>query len=274
MIVPDGLVVPPIAYVGLLSFGAVAVTALLLVLRPPVTSWTVVALTPWMAIGGILHALEVIGAFEPLYAPLFEAPAVYVTTYVLAGSIWLPATVLTAGGRTAGPDRILGSVGGGIAFAFTGIVFWEGYQAGILEPFWPVVGLVLSGVVTVAAVIPFALRYTDAMAITEKAGIVVVFGHVLDGVSTAIGIDALDAGERSPLPRAIMEFAGDLPTAPYIGEGWLFVVVKIVLALTIIALFAEYVRERPVRGYLALAVVAAVGLGPGAHNLLLFLVSG
>ena len=274
MIVPDGVVVPPLAYTALLAFGVVSMTALLLAIRPRVTSWTVVAATPWMVTGGALHVLQIIGAFEPLLEPLFEAPAVYVTTYILAAAIWLVAAVLSAGGLGGSPDRTLGSVGGGLAITFAGVIFWQGYQAGTLDPFWPVVGLVVTGVVTAAAIIPFSLRYTDAVAITEKAGFVVVFGHALDGVSTAIGIDILGAHERSPLPRAIMEFAGDLPTAPYIGEGWLFVVVKLVLALALVALFADYVRERPARGYLALILVAGVGLGPGAHNLLLFLVGG
>lgn len=33
---------------------------------------------------------------------------------------------------------------------------------------------------------------------------------------------------------------------------------------------ADYVREEPTEGYLLLGLVAAVGLGPGVHNLVLF----
>ena len=53
-----------------------------------------------------------------------------------------------------------------------------------------------------------------------------------------------------------MEFAAGLPTAQYVGSGWLFVLVKVALAMAIVALFADYVRDEPTRGFLALAAVA------------------
>uniref|UniRef100_UPI000299E622 DUF63 family protein n=1 Tax=Halococcus hamelinensis TaxID=332168 RepID=UPI000299E622 len=100
-----------------------------------------------------------------------------------------------------------------------------------------------------------------------------VLGHALDGVSTAVGIDVLGFGERSPFSRAIIEFAATLPTASLLGAGWLFVVVKLALAAAVLVLLASYVREEPGEGYLLLGAVAAVGLGPGAHNLLLFTIA-
>jgi uncharacterized membrane protein len=45
----------------------------------------------------------------------------------------------------------------------------------------------------------------------------------------------------------------------------------VVLSVAIVALLAEYVEEAPAEGHLLLAGLAAVGLGPGVHNLLLFL---
>ena len=65
-----------------------------------------------------------------------------------------------------------------------------------------------------------------------------------------------------------------MPTAEVLGTVWLFVLVKIALATVVVTFLAESVRERPREGYLLLALVAAVGLGPGAHNLLLFTVLG
>ena len=54
----------------------------------------------------------------------------------------------------------------------------------------------------------------------------------------------------------------------------MFVTVKIALAVFVTWLLADTVRERPREGYLFCALVAAVGLGPGAHNLILFTVAG
>ncbi|ELY58846.1 hypothetical protein C493_06157 [Natronolimnohabitans innermongolicus JCM 12255] len=100
---------------------------------------------------------------------------------------------------------------------------------------------------------------------------IVVFGHTVDGVSTAIGYDVLGAGEEVPLSRLILEAGESLPTAEYIGGGWLFILVKVGLALVILGLFKEYVEERPRQARTLLAGVAALGLGPGIHNVLLFI---
>jgi uncharacterized membrane protein len=113
----------------------------------------------------------------------------------------------------------------------------------------------------------------DAVAATGSSGLLVVFAHALDGVSTAVGVDFLRASERTPLSAAILEFAGTLPTADPLGVGWLFVIVKLALAAAIVHLFAGYVREDPGQAYLLLAVIAAVGLGPGTQNVLLFAVA-
>jgi uncharacterized membrane protein len=51
------------------------------------------------------------------------------------------------------------------------------------------------------------------------------------------------------------------------------VLVKLGLGAGIAALLTGSVREAPREGRLLLAFVAAVGLGPGAHNLLLFAIT-
>ena len=98
-------------------------------------------------------------------------------------------------------------------------------------------------------------------------GGLVLFAHLLDGISTAVAVDVFGTTERSLLPARIMEFAGILPTEPYLGTGWLFVAVKLAVASLIVVAFADYVREEPVRGNLLFAVVIAVGLGPAMNNL-------
>jgi uncharacterized membrane protein len=49
--------------------------------------------------------------------------------------------------------------------------------------------------------------------------------------------------------------------------------VKLGLAAGVVVLLSEYVAEEPRQGTLLLGLVAAVGLGPGAHNLVLFTVA-
>lgn len=270
MVVPEGFAIPAIPYVLALLAGAVVISGGLLRVDPPVTSWTVLAFAPWMGIGGGLHVLSIIGIVPDTVAPLLGTPAVYVTTSILGGAVWLGAT---AAGSIHVP-RLLGGIGVAGLLLVVGIVVWTGVSRGTLSPAWPVAGLFLS--IGIAGGIWFALRRmaSPVVTVTSWTGLVVIFGHVLDGISTAIGIDILNAGERSPLPRAIMGFAGQLPTADFIGVGWLFLLVKLIIAVAIVWVFIPFVRETPRQGHLVLGVLAAVGLGPGVHNLLLFMVIG
>ena len=273
MILPEGFALPPFAYLVTLAVFCAVIGLILVSLDPPVTKATVVALAPWMAVGGGLHVLLVIDAAPPAVAPLLGTPAVYLTTFVLAGFVWVVAAFLASGRGSFRPvPRRLGAVGLVCLALVLAAVLVVGAQRGSLEILWPLIAFVASVVVAGLAWLLLSLRYTTVAATTGTVGALVVFGHVLDGVTTAIGIDVLGAGERSPLPRLIMDAAAMLPTADVIGVGWLFVLVKVALALLVVGLFAEYVRERPARGYLLLGLVAAVGLGPGVHNLLLFTV--
>jgi uncharacterized membrane protein len=135
-------------------------------------------------------------------------------------------------------------------------------------------GLVGATVLAAAAWRLLAAARPPATAATAAPGALVVFAHALDGVSTAVGYDVLGFGERTPLSRLLIEAGAALPTEPYVGAAWLFVLVKLSLACWVVVLFADLVRDTPRRGRLLLAAVAAVGLGPGAHNLLLFTVAG
>jgi len=274
MVLPEGFALPSLPYLVGLGIGLAATLALLWAIDPPVTDWTVVAFAPWMATGAVLHVLYQQGAFPPILEPLFSTGAVYVTTAIVAGLVWIVATLLTAMRRNATTARQVGTIGTGVAVTFTMFSLYLGAQTGSLNPFWPVVGAVLAGVVAALAWVFLSFTVTEAAAVTAKSGALVVFAHSLDGVSTAIGVDVLGAGERNPTSQAVLDLAGRLPVADTVGVGWLFVVVKVALALLVVWLFEEYVRDAPRQGRVLLGLVAAVGLGPGVHNLLLFAVSG
>lgn len=273
-VLPTGFGLPPLPYLIGLVMGTLVVGVLLVAMRPPVNGWDVLALGTWMAVGGALHALYQIGAFPDWLAPLFGTPAVYLTTALIAGTVWLIAVVGVAAEIFSSTARLVGVLGANVVIAFVAFLTWEAIQGGSLAPVWPVLGLAGAVLLAAIAVVLLSLVRTEPVAITGKAGGFVVFAHALDGVTTAIGVDVLGVEERSPLPRAIMDFAADLPTAQYVGSGWLFVLVKLVLALMLVVLLADYVREDRTRGNLTLTAVAAVGFGPGFHNVLLFFVSG
>lgn len=260
MVLPSGFALPPFPYLLALVVGVIVVGGLLYRRTPRVTQPVVLGLVPWILVGAGLHVLYQLGIPPDVLRPFLGTPAVYLSTFVVAGAIWL-----LAGDRA--PTALAGT--GSVAFL---VVLGLTLSTGPIAPAWPAVGLVVS--VGLAASTWVGLRrFRPVVAITGRVGGLVLFAHSLDGVSTAIGVDVLGFGERTPASRLVLEMAGRLPTADVIGTGWLFVLVKLAVASLVVWLFADYVREDPQRGYLLLALIAALGLGPGIHNLLLYTVA-
>ncbi|ELZ94044.1 hypothetical protein C440_10503 [Haloferax mucosum ATCC BAA-1512] len=267
-ILPEGFALPPLPYLVVLVVGLVGVGVGLVRTRPTVSSAHVIALVPWMVTGSVLHVLYVVGLLPPAVEPLAGTPSVYLTVALVAGATWVALDAADAASprALAGP----GVVGGGVLLVSA---IRAGVAAGTLALFWPGVGLVASVVVSLVAW-PALKRFSPETAVAGTLGWLAIFGHTLDAVSTAVGIDVLGFGERTPLSKVILEAAAALPTADVIGVGWLFVLVKLAVAGLVVTLLADYVREEPTEGSLLLGFVAAVGLGPGVHNLLLFAISG
>ncbi|MCU4924502.1 DUF63 family protein [Halobacteria archaeon AArc-dxtr1] len=273
MVLPDGFALPALELLVPLVVLLVALAAILWTLGPPVTDRTVLALVPWMVLGSTFHVLYQIDAAPGILADLFGAPTVYLTTAALAGLVWIVAIYLYGSGLLDSIEGLLGMVGVALFGATATAVLFVGWDSGTFSPFWPVVSIVLAALVSVMAWLALANWFEDVAAVTGATGVVVVVGHTLDGVSTAIGYDILGAAETVPASRAILEAAESLPTYDLIGAGWLFVLVKVGLSLVVVGLFADFVREDPKRARLLLALVAAVGLGPAVHNVLLFTVA-
>jgi len=271
VLLPEGFSLPPLPYLGGLLIAVAAVGYGLSRRRPPVTARHILAFAPWMVVGSSLHVLYVIGGLPPAIEPFGGTAAVYLTVSAVAGGIWLlaastrPRRQVPAVIAGTGLLALLPVVGGAVAV---------GAQQGTLAVFWPAVGMVLSVAVTALAWVGLRRLRPAAASTTGSVGLLALFAHSLDAVSTAVGVDVLGFGERTPASRLIIEFADRLPTAEALGSGWLFVVVKLVLVGGVVVLFADYIEDEPTEGYLLLGFIAAVGLGPGVHNLLLFAVTG
>lgn len=268
MVLPAGSSIPPLPHAVVLIVAVAIVAWALARAGVTVSDRTVLALAPWMVLGATLYVVYQLDAIPAAAAPFFASPAVYGTTFVLAGSVWLAVQ------GTARWASILGGVGTLATLVPIAIALQIGRSAGFLAPLAPLAGVGIAAVLAWATWLVFTRARPDDAAAVGLAGPVVVFGHALDAVSTGIGIDLLGFAERTPLSRIIMEVAAALPTADVIGVGWLFVLVKLAVALVVLAIFGDFVREDPRDGFALLTVVAGVGLGPGAHNVLLFVVVG
>jgi uncharacterized membrane protein len=271
-VLPEGFALPPLVYLVVLLVTSGGVIALLGAIKPPISDWTPVAIVPWVVLGGTLHALykSPVAGYPDWIRPFFGSPAVYATVTTLAGVVWIGSTWRAAalGGSS---DRPLGVIGTGLAVTIAVLGIWAAIDIGELTPFYPTVILFSVPILTALIWVVLSLTYTTTAAITKKTGGVVIFGHVLDGISTAVGYDVIGVEEQVPISAAILRFGERFPYSETIGAGWLFVLVKTVLAIAIVVLFTEYVREAPRRGRLLLTLIAAIGLGPGMHNLMLFM---
>jgi uncharacterized membrane protein len=267
-LLPAGFSLPPLPHLLVLVAGLTLVVTGYLRWRPRTTPRVILGLAAWMITGSALHVLYVVGALPPALAPFAGTPSVYLSVGVLAGGAWLLAD------RAGGGDVATAvAVSGVAAFLPTaGAALAVGAERGSLTAFWPGVGLLVAGVIGVVGWVVLR-RLHPPVAVAGPVGLLTLLGHALDGVSTAVGVDVLGYGERTPLSALVLEFAGSLPTASTLGTGWLFVLVKLLVAGLVVAMLADYVREDPDEGFLVLGFVAAVGLGPGVHNLLLFAVA-
>lgn len=264
MVLPTGFALPPLPYLAVVAAAVLVVGFTLYREAPTVDDRTVLAFGPWMALGSALYVCFQLQVYPDAIAPLFGSPIVYATTFAVAGATWLGTR------RTARPRLALAGVGGALALLPAAAAIQYGVANDTLDIAWPFAAVVAAAVVGHVAWWAVGRRRPDDVALVGGAGALAVFGHVLDGTSTAVGVDVLGFGEQTPLSAAIMEFAASLPTHAFLGEGWLFVLVKTALAVGVVVLLADYVREEATEGYLLLAFVAAVGLGPGVHNVLLF----
>ena len=270
-LLPSGFALPPLPYLVGLLVALAATGAALYRTRPPVTEGTVAALAPWMAAGGGLYALFQAGAIPAAVAPLFGSPAVYATVGVLAGLAW--AAVADRPGEGWSADSAPGILAGLGTALFVATLAAAAVSARDGPPKVGLSAAIVAGSLLAAAGVWAALIRLEAGRATGAVGAVAVFGHALDGVSTAVGYDLLEFGEQTPLSRVIIEFGAELPAPVVLGDAWLFIVVKLLVAGGVVALFDEYVREDPTEGYPLLGLVAAVGLGPGAHNVVLFAIA-
>lgn len=274
MVLPEGFALPPLSYLVILFAAAITVGYALYRRQPRVGEQQILGLAPWIAVGSCLHVHYVVGSLPAALEPLAGTPAVYLSVAALAGSVWLGVDwAVTSSSDSQAIGVALFATGTAVLIPVVAAALWVGTGESGLTLAWPVAALVASLPIT-AGVWLGLQKVNGSVQVTGLVGLFTVFGHVLDGVSTAVGIDILGFGERTPLSRLIFDIAGSLPTADLLGTGWLFVVVKAALAGFVVSLFVDFVEEDPSQGYFLLGFIAAVGLGPGVHNLLLFVVAG
>jgi uncharacterized membrane protein len=269
VILPEGFALPPIRYLlGLTIAGAVVLLSMRDI-PDPINAHDVLAFLPWMVVGATAHVLFVQGYLSTAIAPLAGTPTVYVTTAIGALGSWRGLRALVTVTRAR---QILLIGGGGISVVLIGWLFAQ-VNTTIWRPLIIIVGSTLAAVLITGTTWIIVRFKINAISETRPLGPVVLFGHALDGITTAVGVDVLGFGERSPLSALILEVGSSIPGVSAIGGGWQFILIKLIVISGVLWLFIEYIRSDRTQAELLLGLMTAVGVGPAIHNLLLFSVA-
>jgi uncharacterized membrane protein len=263
---------------GVLALAATMVVVLLVTIEAELTPQTVVAFTPWIVTGASAHALFSVGAYPDQFGLLFGPRAVYLTTFVAAGMAWsMMHTAASFTGSTGSDAQYLTATGLGALV----VSVWAALTQGLGADTGLVLALVgaLVGAVAVAlsAFVGLSVVYSKAAIHTGAVGYLAVFGQALDAATTVVAVDVLSIPASYPTGRAVVEAAATLPTAAVLGTGWVLLVLRVGLALVVVAALAAVVSRRSDSdgvAYLLLGALVAYGLGPGIHHLVVLAITG
>jgi len=249
------------------------------------------ALVPFMLFGGVLRTVEdaFVAAQRAGETPAVEfpgsalliSPFIYFTVFLIALSAFLASKWLAKGGRTATYHYPLAALGGGWLAAAFGYLLLLSVTTEYLTLHASILALVL-GVATVTALL--AYRLLDAYrpvvnAGTGLMGLVVVWGHAIDGAANVLANDWAGVwnlggySAKHPFNRLVMDTTNALQggteiAGVYVGEAWPFFFIKIAVPVLILWVFDEgFVEESPRFSVMLLGAIVAVGLGPGTRDM-------
>ncbi|VTT87762.1 hypothetical protein DM2_1096 [Halorubrum sp. DM2] len=249
------------------------------------------ALFPFMLFGGAMRTVEDAGVaataagVDPLIgfpaSALLISPFIYFTVFVFTLACVLAAYALERRGIVddyARPLFASGAVGLTLAVGYLAVLAaTTGYVT-----FYPQVLIPTLVIATAATAGTWALATRQIPTIrqgTGAAGIVIIWGHAIDGVANVIGLDWMPAltGTANLVPKhvvnaLIVDWTGRLLPASVsavTGDAWPFLLVKLAAATFVVWIFnGEMYDESPRYTLLLLITVLAVGLGPGTRDML------
>ncbi|WP_413229604.1 MULTISPECIES: DUF63 family protein [Haloarcula] len=249
------------------------------------------AFVPFMLLGGALRVVEdgTDRAIDAGVTPLVEYPLnSLIISPIIYGTVFLVTLVSLVGclalqrcGYIENYYRGTSGVGvtlvvGTLAYLMLGTLSYE------YSTLYPSVLLSTVGIasgLSVGLYILFEKYAPEVNAGTSYIGLLVIWGHAIDGVANVILADWLDALSvpltyypKHPANAFIIDTTESLQAASLtavIGTSWPFLFVKLGVASAVVWLFNDqFLEESPRYGLLLLVAVTAVGLGPGTRDML------
>jgi len=247
-------------------------------------------LLPWVLFGGALRTvedasvqlLEVTG--EPAipfpYTAAIISPFIYVTVFALAVAALVGSVRAADRGLVDRWETPFGAAGIALfvlALGALGYLSATTAAVGFTPSF---LAIVLAGSLAITAVVWWATDHywPTVNAGTGTAGILLVWGHTVDGLANVLSLDwnhlwglpgyspkhVVNAGIRDLMAGIQPGWLSDA-----VGVTWPFLLLKVAAAVFVVWLFNdEMFEESPRYSVLMLLAVLAVGLGPGTRDAL------
>jgi uncharacterized membrane protein len=288
---PGYTLVSEIGYILVLLFALVGVYLLLERLEIGDSRELFYALVPFVLFGGALRTIEDAGiaaidaGVEPLIPfPLSAAiisPFIYGTMFLLTLAAIAVGVGLEARGRIESYQHAVFAIGATLLTLSVGYLTFIGLTASYATVNTPVLVVTLVGA-TLATALTWGVINGVKPSInsgTGTIGLVVIWGHAVDGTANVVGLDwmpALGAGRnlvpKHPVNAAVVDITGSVLPASVLavtGDTWPFLVLKLAAATFVVWVFEpELFEETPRYSILLLIAVLAVGLGPGTRDML------
>ena len=288
---PGYTLVSEVGYVLVLLLALVGVYLLLRRLAIGDSRSLFYALFPFMLFGGALRTIEDAGiaalaaGSEPLIAfpvsALIISPFIYVTVFAITLGAVGVGVALENRGVVDAYEYPVAAIGALLVASSVGYLTYLAVTTTYVSLRPQVLAVVTVGA-TISAAATWLLIERVAPAInagTGVMGVVLLWGHSVDGVANVVGLHwmpALGAGAnlvpKHPVSAAVVDITGAvLPPSVLAGTGdtWPFLIVKLAAATFVIWVFEpDLLEESPRYSILLLIAVLAVGLGPGTRDVL------
>jgi len=247
-------------------------------------------LLPFMFFGGALRVVEdadnavgtsVHDAIHYPWNALIISPIIYFTVFAVAVAALVVAVWLERTGRVERYEYPLAGIGAAALALTLAYLLWLAATTPQVSfhPQFTVLTLLFA---TLAAGGTWYLLERMAPEVnvgTGLMGLLVIWGHAVDGVSNVIGLNfakelglPADLVPKHPVNRAIIDVTQQFLPASVIrftGDAWPFLVVKLVVATGVVWVFNDDIfEESPRFTVLLLIAILAVGLGPGTRDML------
>lgn len=263
---------------------AITLAVIILVLytyQPRVTQQAVLASIPWLLVGATLPLIQTYATYPRLVAAIFRQPWSYLFAIAIPGIMWLMLFDLSVGTRAEDHyPAYLGMTGIGTSFALVTFLILAApatditrLAVGVLVPLVALLGAIV-------IVFSFGFWHPDLVAYADRAAGFVVFGSLIHGTATIINVTATGQASHTWLSTAVFDLVtrhslgAALGLLPLTTWAWLFLWIKIAIALIVVTKLGDFVNEAPTAVYSLAGIFGAITLAPGLSGLLIVLFGG